>query len=175
MDNETFLRNIKNDIDYALSNNDLETLRRVQEQIDTQLESPDVLPHCGLYLHDGYRTYGYTRQQLEHLMDQWLDPKSVFYKQTWGFPQLVKWLAHVSRTSIGDLRGDLFKHVVVTYEYPDEEMTGEQYDELEASYDSFWEKAAEIVEHLEKKHPTPPKPPKPQPTGLIQRILKKFL
>lgn len=179
MQNETLLKNIKNDLDTAISLLDnqqaIALLQRTQKQIDAQLENPDVLPHCGLYLHDGYRTYGYTRKQLEYLMDQWFDPKSVFYQQTWGFPQLVKWLCHVSRTSIGDLRADLFKHVVVSYEYPDDDMTDEQYDELDASYNDFWEKAAKIVEHLEQKHPTPPPSPKPQPKGFIQRVLRKFL
>ena len=103
MNNETLLKNIKNDLGTAITMLDnpqvIAILQTTQKQIDAQLENPDVLPHCGLYLHDGYRTYGYTRQQLEYLMDQWFDPKSVFYKQTWGFPQLA--------VPSGDNRGEL--------------------------------------------------------------------
>jgi len=146
---QTLLRNIKDDIGYALESTQDENVRKILQRttkkIDAQLADPEVLPHCGLYLFDGGRQYGYTLEQLEYLVDQWLDPKSVFYKKNWGFPTLIKWLYQVSRTSIGDLRGDMVKHVVVTYDYPANNMTDAEYDELQKKYDRFWEKADKVL------------------------------
>ena len=165
MNHETFLRNIKDDIDHvlemwnkrlmnrtgkltAIAAQDEEvqkTLERTIKRIDAQLADPEVLPHCGLYLFDGGRQYGYTLEQLDYLVDQWHNPKSVFHKQTRGFPQLIKWLHQVSRTSIGDLHGDRVKHVIVTYDYPSADITDEDYEKMEQKYDKFWEKAEKII------------------------------
>jgi hypothetical protein len=84
-------------------------------------------------------------------VDQWLDPKSVFHKKSWGFPTLIKWLHQVSRTSIGDLRGDMLKHVIATYHYPSHNMTDEEYEKLEQKYDKFWEKAIKVIEVKKSK------------------------
>jgi len=149
MNNETFLRNIKDDVDYVLEVTKDEkirkTLERTAKRIDAQLADPEVLPHCGLYLFDGGRQYGYTLEQLDYLVDQWFDPKSCFHKQTRGFPQLIKWLYQVSRTSIGDLRGDMLKHVIATYDYPSADVTDEEYEKMEQKYDKFWEKAVKVI------------------------------
>jgi len=111
-------------------------LTRAIKKIDAQLVNSDVQARCGLYLSDG-RQYGYTFEQLRHLLDEYQNPDSVFYKYKRGFPSLLKWLYEVSGTSIGDLHGDLFKHVVATYHRPTD-YTDEEYDALYKKYDKFW-------------------------------------
>ena len=62
MNNEVFLRNVKDDLNYVLDVTQDEKVRKILERttkrIDAQLADPEVLPHCGLYLFDGGRQSG---------------------------------------------------------------------------------------------------------------------
>lgn len=168
MNQEALLRSIKDDIQYALKcledrentsildklksscafssppNPAKRYLQLTVNKIEAQLNDPDCQPKCGLYLFDGARQYGYSFEQLKHLVDEWHNPESVFHKQQRGFPSLLKWLHEVCHTSIGDLHGDMFKHVVATYYYP-ADLTDEEYDTLQKKYDEFWEKAEPVI------------------------------
>lgn len=168
MNQEALLRSLKDDIQWALqcledkqnisllgklknncsnpSDPTKRALRRAVNKIDAQLADPDAQPRCGLYLHDGARQYGYDFKQLQYLVDEWYKPESVFHKQKHGFPTLLDWLWQISGTSIGDLHGDMFRHVVATYHYP-ADMTDEEYDALQTQYDEFWKKAEPIIQH----------------------------
>lgn len=150
---EDLLRNIKDDLEFCLraeaelvqksmaraENRQVSaTLQQTIKKIDAQLANPDVQPQCGLYLFDGTRQYGYTFAQLQHLLEEYQNTESVFYKKDWGLSALLKWLHEVSRTSIGDLHGDMLKHVVVTYHRPTD-FSDEELEERYKTFDKFWE------------------------------------
>lgn len=116
------------------------SLETLQMRVKNFIEQPDKPYRCGLYISDGSRQYGYSFEQLEHLMDEYEKWGSPHYKCNWGFSSLCKWLYEVSRTSIGDLHGDLPKHVVVTYHRPADFDTDAEYDEVCKRYDTFWDK-----------------------------------
>jgi len=160
MNPEILLKNIRDQAEFALETYkkslgmepaQLEkALDRIRGLAEAQLADPEMQIHCGLYLSEGTRQYGYTFEQLQYLVKEWHNPKSVFYQKSWEFPALLKWLYQVSRTSIGDLHGDLFKNVVATYHYP-ADMTDEEYDALQTKYDTFWEEALKVIEGVDIK------------------------
>src|SRR5581483_7291676 len=115
-------------------------LEGLQRKVNNFIEAPDKPYQCGLYLSDASRQYGYSFEQLENMLKEYETFGSVFYKKEWGFATLCKWLYEVSRTSIGDLHGDLPKHVVVTYHRPADFETDEKIDAVFKRYDAFWDK-----------------------------------
>jgi hypothetical protein len=147
MNEADFLRNLKDDLSWCESADNLDhikgVLQRSLKKIDAQLADPEVQPKCGLYLHDGTRQYGYSFEQLQNLLEKYDDPKSVFHKYKRGFPKLLKWLHDVAGTSIGDLHGDMLRHVMVTYHRP-EDFSDEELDEAYKKYDAFWGKVSKL-------------------------------
>lgn len=119
-------------------------LEDLQKRLKNFMEAPDKPYRCGLYLSDGGRQYGYSFEQLERMLDEYETKGSVFFKQGWGFITLIKWLYEVSGTSIGDLHGDLPKHVVVTYHRPADFETDEKVDAVFKRYDAFWDKVRKL-------------------------------
>lgn len=113
------------------------------ERLDAHRKSPEMAPYCGRYLFDGNRQYGFTFEQLKSLLADYNDPKSVHYQKGWGFTSLFQWLYEVNRTSIGDLHGDLPKHVVVTYHRPGD-FSEEEMEAKDKEYDAFWEESKKL-------------------------------
>jgi len=160
MQPEDFLLSIKDDINfvqdaasgkiiqYATDAEKLagvkETLDHLIRKIEAHRQSPEMAPHCGLYLSDGDRQYGYTFEQLQQLLADYNNPKSVFHKRPWGTVSLLKWLYEVSSTSIGDLHGDLPKHVVVTYHRPSD-FSDEELNAKDKEYETFWKEVRKII------------------------------
>jgi hypothetical protein len=148
MNIEDFLLNIKDDIEFCIGQAENRhvkaTLEQTTKKIDAQLADPEAQPRCGLYLHDGTRQYGYSFEQLQHLLKQYNNPDSVFYKYKRGFPKLLAWLYDVAHTSIGDLHGDMLKHVVATYHRPEDFKSDEELEKADKAYDEFWKQVREI-------------------------------
>jgi hypothetical protein len=118
-------------------------LEALQKKVEVRIKDPKTNYQCGRYLFDGSRQYGFSFEQLQSLLRDYQDPKSVRYKHGRGFVSLIQWLYEVGHTSIGDLHGDLPKHVVVTFHRPNDFPKGQE-EAIYKKYDDFWDEVRKL-------------------------------